>query len=220
MKNGKYTACRTSGTKAFALMLALVLVMGCAIGGTLAWLVATTDPVVNTFTVGDINITLNEHKLKDNNTLDTTADPVKENTGYKIVPGGSSPKDPKVTVLANSEKCYLFIHIEETNNEMDVNGVTENLVNYTLASGWSSVSGHGGFYYRVVDAATANTPFDVFKDNTVTYNENIVKGQVTTDNKPVIKITAAAIQFENIADVATAFSKLPSTFTGITASTT
>ncbi len=33
-------------------MLAVTLLIGCAIGGTVAWLTAKTDPVVNTFTYG------------------------------------------------------------------------------------------------------------------------------------------------------------------------
>ena len=41
--------------------LALVLVFGCAVGGTLAWLTASTTPVVNTFTFGKITLTLEEN---------------------------------------------------------------------------------------------------------------------------------------------------------------
>lgn len=202
MRNGKYTARRTSGAKVFTLMLALVLLVGCVAGGTLAWLTATTVSVENTFTVGDINITLAE----------TTG------TDYKIIPGGFSQKDPKVTVLKNSEKCYLFIHIEESNNTMTVGTSTEKLVSYDMVEGWSAVTGHDGFYYRVVDTNTADQPFGVFKDNKVTYNENIYKGQVNENNKPVITITAAAIQFDHVgATAAEAFTKLPNTFTGITA---
>lgn len=49
---------RSVGMKTFVAMLALVLVIGCAVGGTVAWLVSSTNAVVNTFTYGDINITL------------------------------------------------------------------------------------------------------------------------------------------------------------------
>ena len=62
---------RSVSSKAFAAVLALVLVLGCALGGTVAWLVAKSDPVVNTFTYGDININLEE----------TTG------SSYKIIPG-------------------------------------------------------------------------------------------------------------------------------------
>ena len=70
-------------------LLALVLVIGCVAGGTVAWLVAKTDPVVNTFTYGNINIALAETTGED----------------YKIIPGKDISKDPKVTVKGGSEAC-------------------------------------------------------------------------------------------------------------------
>ena len=84
----KHAANRRRGvsTRAFVALLALVLVIGCVAGGTVAWLVAKTDPVVNTFTYGDINITLAETTGPD----------------YKIIPGKDIEKDPKVTVTAGS----------------------------------------------------------------------------------------------------------------------
>ena len=49
---------RSVSSKTLALLLALVLVLGVAAGGTIAWLVAQSDTVTNTFTYGDINIAL------------------------------------------------------------------------------------------------------------------------------------------------------------------
>ena len=40
---------RSVSSRTFIAMLALVLVIGCAVGGTIAWLTAQTGPVVNTF---------------------------------------------------------------------------------------------------------------------------------------------------------------------------
>lgn len=56
--------------RTLALLVALVLVVGCIIGGTLAWLTAKTDAVVNTFTTSDIDVTLTETEEE-----------------YKMVPG-------------------------------------------------------------------------------------------------------------------------------------
>ena len=53
-----YEKRRSVSSKLFVMMLALVLVFGCAVGGTIAWLTVKTAPVVNTFTYGDINIEL------------------------------------------------------------------------------------------------------------------------------------------------------------------
>ena len=83
--------------RTLALILALVLVFGAAVGGTIAYLTDTTDPVTNTFTVGNIDITLAETK-----------------DDFKMVPGCDIAKDPKVTVTANSEDCWLFVKIDES----------------------------------------------------------------------------------------------------------
>ena len=64
--------------KALFIMLSAALIVCATVAGTLAWLTDTTDPVVNTFTVGDINITLTEC----------------ENLDLKMVPGQPIRKDP------------------------------------------------------------------------------------------------------------------------------
>ncbi len=69
---------RGVSSKMLIVLLALVLMIGCAVGGTVAWLTAKTDSVVNTFTYGDINIELTETTGKD----------------YKIIPGVDIAKDP------------------------------------------------------------------------------------------------------------------------------
>ena len=85
---------KSTGGKLLALLVVMALLIGGAVGGTLAWLIDKTDPVVNTFTAGDINITLDEPNF------DST-------TAYKILPGDTILKDPTVTVEAGSEDCYV-----------------------------------------------------------------------------------------------------------------
>ena len=80
----------------------MLVVMVASIGGTVAWLTAKTDPVVNTFTYGDINIDLYEHNyVASTNLLGT--EKVKKVEDYKIIPGVNLPKDPTVEVKANRE---------------------------------------------------------------------------------------------------------------------
>lgn len=93
--------------KATIAVVALALVLCFAIGGTLAWLVDESDKVVNTFTYGDINIDLSE----------TTGEK------YKMIPGNDITKDPKVTVEANSEACWLFVKVEKSDNYADYLGL-------------------------------------------------------------------------------------------------
>lgn len=96
--------------KTVALILALVMVFGAAVGGTIAYLTAT-DSVTNTFTVGKVAITLDEAKVDDMGVEVPNAARVDANT-YKLIPGHTYTKDPIVHVDANSEACWVFAKIE------------------------------------------------------------------------------------------------------------
>ena len=88
--------------KTIALLLALVLALGAVIGGTIAYF-TDEEMVKNTFTVGDISITLDE---ADVSTADTT-DRTEEGNAYHLQPGLEYTKDPTVTVVKDSENCYV-----------------------------------------------------------------------------------------------------------------
>lgn len=186
-------------TKVFLSLLALVLVVGCAVGGTIAWLIATTEPVVNTFTYGKIKIELAE----------TTG------TKYKIIPGVNISKDPKVTVKAGSEACWLFVKVGEANwpTFTDKDG---RKVSYTIATGWKELPGESGVYYREVEAVTADTGFYVLAGDTtypngvVTVSENLTKEDIKdlTENHPQLIFTAYAVQKDGINTAADAWDKV------------
>ena len=74
-------------------------------GTTLAYL-TSQDTVVNTFTVGNVQIKLDEAKANADGTLVANADRVKANS-YKLIPGHTYNKDPMVTVLKGSESSYI-----------------------------------------------------------------------------------------------------------------
>lgn len=186
---------RSVSGRAFVTLLALVLVFGCAVGGTFAWLTAKTDPVVNTFTYGDINIDLAE----------TTGN------AYKIVPGVNIDKNPKVTVTAGSEACWLFVKVEEENwpEFKETDGKTAKIA-YEIASGWTALEGVSGVYYREVGAAAADTSFEVIKGNVITVSENLTKDEVKdiVTVHPKLTFTAYAVQKDGVADAATAWAKV------------
>ena len=180
---------RNVSNKTVAILLALVLAIGCAVGGTLAWLISKTDPVVNTFTYGDINIDLAE----------TTG------TDYKIIPGVNISKDPKVTVTAGSEACWLFVKVEEKNwNEK---------VTYEIEKGWTALENQTDVYYREVGAVTEDTSFNVLKDNKVTVRDTLTKDEVDQlkGKKPTLTFTAYAVQKDGIDTAADAWAKISAT---------
>lgn len=186
--------------RGLVLVLALALIVGVAGGATFAWLTAKTDPVVNTFTYGDINITLAESTGSD----------------YKIIPGVDIGKDPLVTVKAGSEACWLFVKVEEENWPTLTYGEGENAVrkvNYAIADGWTKGDGTSipaNVYYRVVNADDANQEFPVLKDNKITVSNTLTKIDINEKltGTPKLSITAYAIQKDGMDDAAAAWAAI------------
>lgn len=121
MCKGKYA--KTTNYKPLALLLAMALLVGCAIGGTVAWLADKTGEVKNTFTTSNIDIDLAETK-----------------NDFKMVPGWTIEKDPVVTVEKGSEDCYLFVKVDKSTN-------LDSYIAYKLAtddtSTWTAGTGTG-----------------------------------------------------------------------------
>lgn len=163
--------------KSLALLLAIAIVVVGVVAGTVAWLTDQTPSVTNTFTTSDINIELKETK-----------------NNFQMIPGWNIEKDPKVTVKAGSEACYLFVKLEKSEN-------FNQYMTYDMAKGWTELQGYAGVYYREVAAATADTAFEVLKDNQVTVKGTVTKEQMnalTADTYPTLTVTAYASQrFKN-----------------------
>ena len=185
--------------KSIAIVLALVLLVCCAVGGVLAWLTATTGPVVNTFTVGNVDITLVETDAEVKN--DGSAE--KE---FKMVPGQTIVKDPKVTVVGGSEACWLFVKVEKSDN-------LESFINYAIADGWTQLPDVAGVYYREVSASDDSQEFNVLTDNQVTVKTDVTKtmmDNLSKDNavQPTLTFTAYACQKAGVTSAADAWAKV------------
>ena len=200
MRTGKFQKItkkkRNNSTKIVTILLALALLVCCGIGGTVAWLMDSTEAVTNTFTIGDINLTLVETPYG------TSAEEVGNH--YPLIPGNTYKKDPKVTVLANSEDCYLFVRMEKIGNP-------DNYLDFTFNNaGWITYDGEEGVYYREVSKSASDQSWDllVADDNgyTVTVKKNIVKKGSSTDTDtiempdttPQLVFTAYAVQKANL----------------------
>lgn len=158
-------------------LVAVVLLIGCAAGGTVAWLVSEPAAIVNTFTIGDIKASLAE----------TTKD-------YHIVPGVDIAKDPVATVVKNSEDCYLFVKIVEENwpNFTD-NGTRK--VDYAVADGWTPLEVEKGVYYRNVSKSADDQAFHILKDDKVTVSSSLTKGELSkVATQPKLTFTVYAVQ--------------------------
>lgn len=169
------------------ILVALVAVFGMAVGGTIAWLTDQTESITNTFTVGNINIKLEET--------------VRE---FKMVPGVTIAKDPKITVVSGSEACYLFVKVEESEN-------LDDFIDYTMATGWIALTSVDGVYYREVNATASDTTFSVLANDQVTCNDTVTKAMMdalTEDTYPTLTFTAYAVQQSGSATAEAAWAKV------------
>lgn len=170
--------------KTIVLVMSLVLVLGVAIGGTLAWLTDSTGEVKNTFTTSDVDIELSE--------------PGTDN--LQMVPGKTITKDPKVTVVANSEDCYVFVKIDKSENYDTF------LDAYIVAEGWTLVEGTTNVYYRIADKSTEAQELKVLHGDAVTVKTTVTKAEMNklaTATYPTLTFTAYAIQKNHLPENST-----------------
>lgn len=201
--------------RTLALLMVAIMLFGVAVGGTVAWLTTESSTVTNTFTVGDINIVLNEAdvNITDDDGNVTYEEFVRNNEAvgkledadrvqaneYELIPGADYFKDPKVTVLIGSEPCYVYVKVTETNNDDDTIIFTINTDNWKLVSGYTDLYR----YNTKLDAASeAKQTESVIKDSQISIREDLTKDVMhpTTGTyaKPQLDFVAAAVQSENI----------------------
>lgn len=182
--------------KALLLSLCAVLLVVASVMGTMAYL-TSTDSVENTFTVGKVNITLDE---KDTDNSTPNADRDKANS-YLLVPGEKYEKDPTVHVKPVSEDSYIFVKVENglANYEdatSAVEGGYKSIADQISANGWTKLDGVDNVYYKeyskVASTVTADTDLVVFEEFKLKDAANKVRGWDNLDVK--ITVTAYAIQ--------------------------
>lgn len=189
-------------TKAIALTLCAVLLVVASVMGTMAYL-TSKDTVTNTFTVGNVSITLDEAKVDKYGVLDGTASSRVKANSYDLVPGHTYTKDPTVTVAANSEPCYVFVKVE---NGLSSFEATNNTIasQITTTNGWTALENETGVYYKTVAAANTDTSLVVFSSFTLSDTANSVDGWNNLGSSN-ITVKAYAIQKDGFDDATTAW---------------
>lgn len=187
--------------KILVLSLAAVLLVAVSIGGTIAYLTATSGPVENTFEPSNVGVTIAE-------SVSST---------FKMVPDTVMKKDPKVTVT-NDIDVYVFVEITETN------WPENNLLTYAVASGWEKVTGTENVWSRIVTANANPKVFNVLAGGT----GDLADGQVavskdmtadymaTLDNAnkyPKLSFDAYVIQKDPFTSAAAAWAQVKPTNT-------
>lgn len=188
-----------------AVACAAALVAG-SIAGTMAYL-TSKDEVKNTFTVGQVEISLDEAKVdekgrpvdKDGEVVEdlAAAERVTGNS-YKLIPGHKYTKDPTLTVLRGSEESYVRLMVTAT--------FDGKLTEEQLATKLDGIfTGYGSDWARKGDPAVATKTKTVFEHG----DEKAVEYTVVTYEYRY-KTTV-----EGEVEGSAADNKLPALFTGI-----
>lgn len=179
--------------RSIALLMAAVMLFGATFAGTLAWLQAQSKTVTNTFTAGDINITLTE-----------------EHEGpFHVLPGTAEAKDPKVTIEANSEKSWVFVQLKATD--------PDNLLTYSInETHWTPVPNTPNVWFRVEEATTAGaTSYYVLAGTTtnpngeVSYGPDLTKDVLEDSAGAELTFKAFAVQYEAASSAEEAWDLVP-----------
>ena len=201
--------------KVLALVACAVLLVVGSIAGTLAYMTSLTGPVTNTFTVGNVAITLDELDVDEYGVAVENADPERVMANeYKLIPGHKYVKDPTIHVAAGSEDCWIFVKVENGISAIEADTTDKNatIADQMEELGWTLVAGQTNVYaYNSKVSAGANVV--VFKNFTIDGNKD-VSGYVTTTNAAaVVNVTAYAVQADGFDTPAAAWVAAPATWT-------
>lgn len=209
--------------KILAMVMALALTAALAVGGTLAYL-TSHDSVTNTFTVGNVQIKLDEAKANTDGTLDTsTTERVKANS-YKLMPGHTYKKDPMVTVLSGSESSYVKMTVTFTKAaELDAifapNGANlTSIFNGYDSTNWTykgntenttdNTRTYEFWYKETVAAPDGDVALDALFDS-ITVPGTITNTQLASIKNMTITVNAYAIQADGFANAEAAWAAYP-----------
>lgn len=184
--------------KAALLLCSAVLLVCISIGATVAYLTSTAQ-VVNTFTVGNVAITMDETKVDENGTPIQGADRVQANT-YKLLPGHTYTKDPTIHVSDTSEEAYLGVKVVFENSAAADEKLSLNMLSIFdgfIADNWTiqkKTQQDGDVYYLLTRKNTVTK-----KQNIKLFENVVIPGSMTNEQIAILsgiemKITAYAVQ--------------------------
>lgn len=214
-----------SKRKALLMMMCAVLLVVASVFGTLAYL-TDSQAVKNTFTVGQISMSMDEAKVNEAGqklnaagevwaTGDTLADRVLENT-YHLLPGHTYSKDPIIHVDANSEDAYIFIVVDNNGIE-EIEGTAAGYTSVSaqiLANGWTWWKNDGNvhYFYQEYTKNPVDKDLKVFAQfkvgDAVTnnqLNEFYNAAAANNDQAKAVIVTAYAVQKDGFTDYAAAW---------------
>ncbi len=180
--------------KSLLVALCAILLVVASVMGTLAYLTSTTEVVKNTFTVGNVKITLDELDVDNSTEGENDRDIANE---YHLIPGSTYTKDPTVHMDADSEDAWLFVKVE--NGIVDIEG-DNTIAAQMAANGWALVAGETNIYAYKEIATAEVKDYVVFETIEISGTADL-----TGMDEAVVNVTAYAVQAENFDTAADAW---------------
>ncbi|MBR6073166.1 MAG: SipW-dependent-type signal peptide-containing protein [Bacilli bacterium] len=197
------------------IIAAAILLMIFVVGGTIAYF-TDTDTKTNTFTIGNVDITLTEagwDALPDTNNNDIP------DAAEDMMPGESVTKDPLINNVSTKNPAYVFAKVEVPCTTIVAPATTsEELFTYTVNAGWTELTtaqvactsggtathvyyyGTNGTLTELAKAANASTPTSTTNPvfSSITLLSTLKGNEGLTGNKEVV-VTGYGIQTEGLA---------------------
>lgn len=194
--------------KAALLLCSAVLLVCISIGATVAYL-TSKDTVVNTFTVGNVAITMDETKVDENGTPIQGVDPVQANT-YKLMPGHTYTKDPTIHVSDTSEEAYLGVKVVFENSAEADEKLSLNMLSIFsgfIAENWTiqeKTQEDNDVYYLLTRKNTVTKNDNIKLFDYVVITDEMTNEQIAYLNNIRMEITAYAVQKDGFSSAADA----------------
>lgn len=186
-----------SKKKVVLTLLCAALLVFASVMGTMAYLTKTTEVATNTFTAGNVDLTLDETDVniygeKDSDTRVTEND-------YKMIPGHTYVKDPTIHITVGSEECWLFV---EVTDEIAAIQDDVTVAAQMTANGWTKLEGVDNVYaYKsIVDARDNKVDIPVFANFKIKTDAKVADYEGKT-----IKVQGYAVQADGFATAAAAW---------------
>ena len=198
------------------ILAAFVLVLMLAVGGAIAYF-TDQDTKTNTFTIGNVDITLTEDgwdALADNNNNQIPDD------AEDMMPGESVTKDPTINNVSTKNPAYVFAKVEVPCTTVTSPATSEELFTYTVNSGWTELTvsnqlpvactsggtathvyyyGSNGTLTPLAKAADDSTPTSTSAPvfSSVTLRSTLTGNEGLSGNKQIV-VTGYGIQTEGL----------------------
>ena len=182
-------------SKALLLALCAVLLVAALVLGTMAYLTSQAE-VTNTFSVGQVKITMDEAKVDKYGVALTGTEAGRGNANeYILMPGHTYIKDPTVHVDKVSEDSYIFVKVENGISALEaaaVEGGYKTIADQIKANGWTALESAADVYYREYAKSSAGSDFAVFDTFKIADNANDAESWGSCDAQ--VAVTAYAVQ--------------------------